>query len=285
MWTKIGAALLAVSTAIVPIAAGAWDYPGHRIVGEVADVVLKQHHPKAHARVRALLDLKDASGKVVDKRSLGDVAVFPDCAKDEEEYCRRLPSQEEIAYAARNPKHQAFHFTNTPMQLKAYLAGGVGTSSIDIVQMIAYAVAQLRGASPAAKDNVSLTDSEAVWLLAHLVGDIHQPLHVGAKYFDKECEKGVDPYSGGEFTMTLGGNRINLAATPPAVPPAPNLHLYWDRRSRCPSDARGRPRQCRAGVRPVARRLPSSRMGDRRAPGDLGGAMGGRNLAARAASA
>ena len=231
MRTRIRAALLAAYAALALSApAAAWDYPGHRIVGAIADLVLQQHYPATRKRVSELLDKKDASGNVVDKRSLSEVAVFPDCAKDEEEYCRRRPSHEEIEYATRNKDHKSFHYTNGPLQLTKYLPGGAGTSDTDIVQMIAYAVAQLRGAAPAPKKNVELTDSEAVWLLAHLVGDIHQPLHVGAKYFDKECEKSVDPNAPGvgEVVPTFGGNRILIAATPPAVPPAPNLHLYWD---------------------------------------------------------
>ena len=56
----------------------------------------------------------------------------------------------------------------------------MGTNEIDVVQMINYIVKQLRAKDPKDKPklrNVSLTDTEAVWLLAHLVGDIHQPLH------------------------------------------------------------------------------------------------------------
>jgi S1/P1 Nuclease len=203
------ALILALCAAIaIPAPATAWDYPGHRIVGAIADLVLQQHYPRTRKRVSALLDLKDANGNVVDRRSLGEVAVFPDCAKDEEEYCRRKPSPEEINYVSRNPDHKSFHFTNGPLQLNSYRPGG---------------------ALPA-KMNVKLTDTEAVWLLTHLVGDIHQPLHVGAMYFDKTCEKSVDPNEPGvgEVALTFGGNRIHLAAAPPTVPPAPNLHLYWD---------------------------------------------------------
>jgi hypothetical protein len=83
--------------------------------------------------------------------------------------------------------------------------------------------------------NVSLTDTEAVWLLAHLVGDIHQPLHVGGVYFDRNtCATRVDPnlVPGGmaNVVSTTGGNDIALsaAAAPPAVPPADQLHLFWD---------------------------------------------------------
>jgi hypothetical protein len=95
----------------------------------------------------------------------------------------------------------------------------------------------LRGKNPSAKPDVNLTDPEALWLLTHLVGDIHQPLHVGAKYFDKTCETSVDPNIigtppsfgiGDSVAMTMGGNLILLAGPPPAVPPAANLHLYWD---------------------------------------------------------
>src|SRR5215831_11153708 len=59
----------------------------------------------------------------------------------------------------------------------------------------------------------------------------------GAKYFDKACQMSVDPNVGGApptfgigdiFAMTVGGNLIFLVAPPPAVPPASNLHLYWD---------------------------------------------------------
>src|SRR5262249_60819293 len=98
-------------------------------------------------------------------------------------------------------------------------------------------VASWRAHTPPAKPDVNLTDTEAVWLLAHLVGDIHQPLHVGAKYFDKACQTSVDPNIGGTLptfgigdtvAMTMGGNLILLVAPTPAVPPASNLHLYWD---------------------------------------------------------
>ena len=212
--------------------AAAWDYPGHRMVGATADRILQQHYPNTRKRVSALLDVKDAGGAVIHRRSLSEVAISPDCAKDEEEYCGRRPSKEEMDYASRNKDHhRGFHFTNSPLQLKAYRPDGVGASKTDIVHMIGYTLAQLRGATPAdpPKTVVDLTDTEALWLLAHLVGDIHQPLHVGSKYYDQTCENEADPnVPGMPFAITLGGNRIEIAATSPAVPIAANLHIYWD---------------------------------------------------------
>ncbi|MGA2128852.1 MAG: S1/P1 nuclease [Xanthobacteraceae bacterium] len=233
------AALCTAAVAVAaPIPAAAWDYPGHRIVGAIADLVLQRHYPAAKRRVGELLDITLANGRA-QKRSLRDVAVFPDCAKSgNEPFCGRPPSAEERDYAARNPRNGSYHFTDVPLQQLAYVSGSAGTGDTDVVQMIEYAVAQLRGKPQPAKRDVMLTDTEAVWLLAHLVGDVHQPLHVGAKYFDKDCETSVDPNVAGvglpnfgigaTIVETMGGNLILLADPPPAVPPADNLHFYWD---------------------------------------------------------
>ena len=234
---RIRAACLAAwAASAVPAPAAAWDFPGHRIVGAIADLVLQQYHPATQQRVSELLQKND--GGSVQKRSLSEVAVFPDCAKKGNvPFCGRPPSDEEKAYAERNPHHDQFHFADVPLQQPSYVPNTAGTQGIDAVQMIGYAVAQLRGKTPPAKPDVNLTDTEAVWLIAHLVGDIHQPLHVGAKYFDKTCQTSVDPNIGGTpptfgigdtVAMTMGGNLILLVAPPPAVPPASNLHLYWD---------------------------------------------------------
>src|SRR5262249_23778877 len=237
MRSRVRAAWLAGWAASAgPGAAAAWGFAGHRIVGAIADLVLQQHEPATQQRVSELLEKND--GGTVEKRSLSEVAVFPDCAKKNNvPFCGRPPSEEEKAYAGRNPHHDKFHFADVPLQQPSYVPSTAGTQDIDVVQMIGYAVTQLRGKPPPAKPDVNLTDTEAVWLLAHLVGDIHQPLHVGAKYFDKACQTSVDPYIGGTpptfgigdtVAMTMGGNLILLVAPAPAVPPASNLHLYWD---------------------------------------------------------
>jgi hypothetical protein len=143
MW-KIGACLAACAIAF-PAPATAWDYSGHRIVGDIADIVLQRDHPEVHARVLAMLERR--SGTAVEQRTLREVAVFPDCAKSEPQFCGRRPSPEEIEYVLRNNGHRNYHFTNSPLQQRRYLAGGAGTGETDIVQMIAHTVEQLQGAS------------------------------------------------------------------------------------------------------------------------------------------
>lgn len=228
---------LAAGALAIPAPALAWDYPGHRIVGAIADLVLQEHYPNTYRKISELLDTRDANG-MIQHRSLSQVAVFPDCAKrGNEPFCGRPPSDEEKVYAARNPHQDKFHYTDVPIEERKYVPGTAGTTEIDVVQMIGYAVAQLRGKSPPEKKDVKLTDTEAVFVLAHLVGDIHQPLHVGAKYYDSTCKKAVDPNRTGKpptfgigetVAETVGGNRILLTAKDPAVPPAKNLHFFWD---------------------------------------------------------
>ena len=112
---------------VAPAPASAWDYPGHRMVGAIADLVLDKHHPNTAKRVDGAVTLKDAGGTVVHKRGLREVAVFPDCAKTRRTYCGRAPSREEIEYARRNQNHRGFHSRQSP-QLKAQPPDGVGAS-------------------------------------------------------------------------------------------------------------------------------------------------------------
>ena len=66
----------------------------------------------------------------------------------------------------------------------------MGRSQWDIVHMITYCVNVLTGATP--EDNArKITKPIAMILLAHFVGDIHQPLHVGAEYFN--AGKAINP--------------------------------------------------------------------------------------------
>jgi hypothetical protein len=197
--------------------AWSWSGKGHRMVGAIADEVLKKS-PATEAKVRDIL-----GGK-----TLATVSVWADCAKGFR-YCQRVPTHEEQAFTARNPEHHNFHYADIPYQQGAYVDASAGTAKYDIVHVINQAVAVLRGNAPA-NDSINLTRREALWLLAHVVGDIHQPLHVAALYFDKDCHDVVDanivgagqPNFGIGTTVseTTGGNDLMKGSN--------NLHHYWD---------------------------------------------------------
>lgn len=197
--------------------AWSWSGKGHRIVGAIADEVLKKS-PTTKAKVKEILG----------GETLATVSIWADCAKGFT-YCHRAPSHEEQVYASKNPEHHNFHYADIPYQESAYVDASAGSAKYDAVHVIRYAVAVLRGNAPA-NDSINLTQREALWVLAHVVGDIHQPLHVAALYYDKDCHDVVDPNIvgagmpnfgiGTSVSETTGGNDLTKGSN--------NLHHYWD---------------------------------------------------------
>jgi hypothetical protein len=73
-----------------------------------------------------------------------------------------------------------------------------------------------------------------VLLLAHYVGDIHQPLHVGAPFFDEKGNE-VDPDQAGHGLENQGGNTFRFNHSPAAAEATGHkhskLHGFWDTRA------------------------------------------------------
>jgi hypothetical protein len=198
--------------------AWSWSGDGHRTVGAIADLILERY-PKVRERVAGILG----------GTSLAEVSVWADCAKGYR-YCHRALTDEEKAFTSQNHAHHAFHYTDVPIQQGAYRAGTAGTADNDIVAVSAHAINVLREKMPNQGPAI-LNERDALWLLVHLVGDIHQPLHVGAVYFDKDCAAVIDPNVAGAklpgfgidstFASTKGGNELKISKSQ-------NLHAYWD---------------------------------------------------------
>lgn len=225
-------------------AAGAWGSEGHQYVGNLGWVLL---NPNAQAHVQALL------GPNV---TLGQAAVWPDCIRSVKgspkkgykyeadnftpQACNVFGSDSaEVRrmtdYASRNwtnceyagHKSQcnlSYHFADVNVEdHKDYSATYFGAHPYDVVHAIEAAETVLKcpdGQSCAAPAPFSITDKrEAIFLLAHFVGDVHQPLHVGAVYLDSQNAE-----TGGENgAPTTGGNWLLL----PTVYKE-NLHHSWD---------------------------------------------------------
>jgi len=198
--------------------AWSWSGDGHRTVGAIADLILERY-PKVRDRVASILG----------GNTLAEVSVWADCAKGYR-YCHRALTDEEKAFTSQNRAHHAFHYTDVPIQQSAYHAGTAGTAENDIVAVSAHAINVLREKLPNHGPAI-LNERDALWLLVHLVGDIHQPLHVGAVYFDKDCAAVVDPNVAGArlpgfgidstIASTKGGNELKISSSR-------NLHAYWD---------------------------------------------------------
>ena len=232
---SLGAIVLFVCSSL------AYGPTGHEIVGGIADKLLA-NTPTA-ARVNALIDgmtLEKAAVipdeiKSWDKNGADDPSGFPHYSDHPKidnqlrDFWRANQPTHDLNSAV--PSHHWFHYTDVPVLNAAkYSDGKTGRSKWDIVHMINYCIAVLQGET-LENNPRKITKSVAVILLAHYVGDIHQPLHVGAEYFD-EAGHAVDPDKGTAGLGDEGGNTFALhlkAGTPEEMTHrALKLHPFWD---------------------------------------------------------
>jgi S1/P1 Nuclease len=213
---------------------------GHETIGAIADELLKGK--RAGEEIRSLLDgLSIAEAALLPDRikewdrrppTRKDTFHIPDHPKIEKQlraFWEANPPTRNNAYA--EPSHHWFHYTDVPVGAKKYSQGQTGRSRWDVVHMIPFCIAVVRG-DVNAENERKITRPVAIILLAHLVGDIHQPLHVGAAYFDADG-KLVNPDAGNPGFPDEGGNRLLLDLQDPTARGAAstknvNLHSYWD---------------------------------------------------------
>ena len=191
---------------------------GHETVGAIAD--MKLAGTPTGAQVTKLLDgitLSRASVladeiKGWDKLPKGQPK--PIVLKDHPQLQEQLVAFWEAnpptkAKGSDAPTHKEFHYTDVPaVDGSTYVKGKLGTEPYDIVQMIPFCVRVLSGAEPETNDR-KITKPIALILLAHYVGDIHQPLHVGNAYFSSAGNL-VNPSNGGKSFPDHGGNGFNI---------------------------------------------------------------------------
>src|SRR5215470_1397602 len=215
---------LIIAIGIVAVRSSLFGYglTGHEIVGGIADKLIA--NTPAAERIYALTDgitLERASTiadeiKAWDKNGVDDPSAFPHYAehtkidKQLREFWRANPPTQDRNSPA--PSHHWFHYTDVPiLDFEKYSDGKTGRSQWDIVHMIAYCVDVLRGEVPESNPH-KITKPVAAILLAHYVGDIHQPLHVGAEYFN-HAGQAVDPDRGQAGVEDEGGNLLSLRLT------------------------------------------------------------------------
>jgi S1/P1 nuclease len=215
----------------------AWAYQGHEVTGAIADQLLGANARKQVADILGF-ELRVAGPWADCARS---VTRLPDgtfkYAPSDPKYripCTSFETPAETArmedYISRNwldcmylknrGCDEAYHFADVAIQHDNYSRSYAGTSDHDVVSAINAAIAVLRG-QPAPLPFSIRDKKEALFLLAHFVGDLHQPLHVGAAYLDRSGklvnpdQSGLDP-----ATETEGGNLI--------LDEGNNFHTEWD---------------------------------------------------------
>jgi hypothetical protein len=225
-----------LAAAVCSSTAFAWGHQGHEMVGAIAEML----NPAVGVKVKNVLGY-----------NLRLAALWPDCVRDVQNQngtfkfiynakfdvpCAVFDTPEGTArmedYARRNWNNcphgandgclSQYHFADVATQRDHYDRAYSGTSDRDIVSAILAAITVLRGQPAPAPFNIK-DEPEALLLLAHLVGDLHQPLHVGAVYLNATGGQ-IDPDGSGlpvdPETETHGGNLIEDAGQ--------NLHAEWD---------------------------------------------------------
>ena len=228
--------LIAIALTISVLAVNGYGYGarGHRLVGAIAERRLAKNK-KVRNKIRALLD----------GLTLEQVATLPDQIKSWDACGGKTPDNSPVTNRRRinrelraffnanlcssNPSHGEFHYTNIPIVgNELYADGQVGRREFDIVHMIPFCIRVLRGDIPETNER-KITKAVAIILITHYVGDIHQPLHVGAQFFDTDG-KPFQPSTTDPGFADQGGNKLTLFTLlgGPTSREQGNLHGYWD---------------------------------------------------------
>jgi len=230
--------LLPLVAVIASSAAYAWGPDGHHTVAAIATKIIAGSN--AETQVKALLgglSLVDAAvwadcAKGVSPTTLQyqGAGKFPECAVFETpdgeaamiDFVRRnatncvIKPGEEIC-------HKQYHYSDVAIEHMSYGSTFVGARDDDVVAAVVAVTRVLRG-DPAPAPFSIKDKAEALRLLAHYVGDIHQPLHVGAIYLDSQGNE-VNP-DRGTFDPTTATRGANSIMVQPGA--KKNLHATWD---------------------------------------------------------
>jgi hypothetical protein len=231
-------ALLATSTPALP-----WGHEGHEVVGAIADQMLTANAKRQVEQIlgftlKVAAPWPDCVRSVVHQPD-GTTVYAPDphhpeyrvpCTHFEADHGAAAEQARMEDYAKRNwtncvyvpgrPCHEGFHFADVAIERNDYKPTYVGTNTHDVVHAINACIAVLQGQPAPAPFSIK-DKKEALFLLAHFLGDIHQPLHVGAVYLDTNGGL-VDPdhTTLDPNTETSGGNSIKDGHEA--------LHAEWD---------------------------------------------------------
>jgi hypothetical protein len=186
----------------------------HNLISGTAERLLQSQTAKD--KVRGLLDPL--------LQTMADVGGWADDIKEgtppDDEFTSRFLAD------PRNSGHRNWHFVNIPLGATGYdrVKYARFTSDTDVVQIARESVRVLKG------ESTRFEEINALRLISHLIGDIHQPIHVGCGYVDRSPAIPIlvfDPDVIAEKNLRhdKGGNDILLP-----IGSSTNLHSYWDSR-------------------------------------------------------
>lgn len=161
------ATIISVSTAS---AALGWGDDGHQTVGKIASLSIK---PRTAQKIAEILQPGE---------TLASISTWADTVK--ERMGKTDPDPDTNAFlqdVVHNEKNREWHYDDLPLDCKNYQTCTGFTPDNDIVHMLNVCIRTLQGHPD---PNHPLTKRNALRLLVHFLGDIHQPLHVGCGFID-----------------------------------------------------------------------------------------------------
>jgi hypothetical protein len=199
-----------------------WSIGRHELIAGVADERIKS---KTRERINEIM-------QPLGNLALSDIAGWADqikrrkpTADDDEETVNFLNDE-------RNKHEDKWHYVDLPLGADGYDREKYPdfTEEEDVVQIINQCIASLKSKA-AHTDSQRFSKINALRLLVHLVGDVHQPVHVGCCYIDESGEipklvKEPERVLEKQLNSDRGGNKIILDIGTKGFP----LHSYWDSR-------------------------------------------------------
>jgi hypothetical protein len=211
MTLRLSKALAALAlSAGFTLTAYPWGTEGHRAVGLVATQNLSE---SARAHVVKILGSDD----------LSSIAVWMDELRSAQFHSGPLAADPEaLRFNAEFPRNGEWHYVDLPLGTMTYELDGAFSNPHDVVHMIEEAVRVLEGGG-----DKRITPLEALRMIVHFVGDLHQPLHVGNGFFVLGADGSVklveDPAAATGLPNDKGGNADFFGPGR-----YDELHAYWD---------------------------------------------------------
>lgn len=211
------AEIQAAQTPVTLYAQEFWSIQRHELIAAVADELIGTN---ARNEVRRILE-------PLQILELSQIAGWADTVKrrrprpDDDDFTRAFLEDD------RNKANDTWHYVNMPLDAEEYSRDRYPefTRSDDVVQIMKACVQVLQGTLD------RFNEVNALRMLTHLVGDVHQPVHCGCCYIDDTGELARlarDPEEIVEKNLKhdQGGNRVILPVGTNGV----SIHSYWDSR-------------------------------------------------------
>jgi len=191
----------------------AWGPDGHKTVGNIASMRINSH---TRNKIREILKPQE---------TLGGIANWADSVKTRMGQHDSDTDTDAFLQDNHNNGNGNWHFDDLPLGCGSYDTCNGFTPDDDVVHLINACIRALQN-NP--DPDHPLSRRNALRMLVHLVGDLHQPLHVGSGYINENGPNNTivivrDPNSVSSSTPSdRGANALIIDGR------EKNLHSFWD---------------------------------------------------------